>query len=83
MTNLNLIFIIIIALFIILNNRLPSQIHKLLDNPIVKIIMLLTIIIISNNYKTISILLTLVFIISLNYNNVESFSNKKMVQTVC
>jgi len=82
MINLNIFLIFIIGLFIILNNNIKLN-NILLNNTIIKIIILLIIIIISNDYKTISILLTLAFVLTLNYNKSEYFTSKKNVGSEC
>ena len=61
---------IILGLYIVLlHNKIPKNFINLFNNDIFKIIILLIIVSISNKYKTISILLSIIFILTIINSN--------------
>ena len=70
---------LIIGLYIILLNKpLPKIIEKLFCNILFKIILLLSIIIISFKNFKVGILLTIAYVITLQYTNTNTEINKKL-----
>lgn len=67
------ILIIIISIYIVYNKNV--SIIKIFKNDIIKMIILFLMIIISNNYPMLSLLICISYIITLQYNMNESFHN--------
>jgi hypothetical protein len=70
---------LLLGLYIILLNKpLPRIIKQLFNNILLKIIILLTIIIISFNNPKVAILLTIAYVITLQYtsiNNIDTYTS--------
>jgi len=71
---ISLITIILGIYIIFINNKIPINFINLFNNDIFKIIILLIIVSISNKYKTISILLSIVFILTIINSNTSNFN---------
>jgi hypothetical protein len=70
---------IFLGLYIVLFDKyIPNKFINLFNNDVFKIIMLLIIVSISNKYKTISILLSIIFILTIiNSNKSKNINIKK------
>ena len=81
MNIINILIIVILVIYIIVNKKPPIKILKIINHDIFKIIILFLMIIINNS--TISILIFMAYIITIQYNIKESFSclcGKKLEQ---
>ena len=75
---------LLIGLYIILLNKpLPKSVEQIFSNVLFKIILLLTIIILSFKNPTISILLTIAYVITLQYTGSESKISENFAVPTC
>ena len=72
MNFINILIIVILVLYIIINKKPSNKILKIINHDIIKIIILFLMIIINN--PTISILIFMAYVITIQYNLEESFN---------
>ena len=67
--------ILIISMYIILNDKIPDYIMNILNNNIFKIFILFLMIVISDKHPIISILICYAYIVTIKNYPIESFGN--------
>jgi hypothetical protein len=75
LNDLNNFMVVIISIYILFSHKIPSNVTKILNNNIFKIFILFLMIVISNNYLMLSLLICIAYVITIQNSPTELFGN--------